>query len=520
MVSKVAKLLKDRSQDKRRRIEAAALALFTTQGFHGTNNREIAKRAGVSTAAIYTHYPSKEALFIGLVEQHRALVAKWLRKTIAGLRDPLAKPDLTAFASAIRAKMRKDPEYFLLIFIDVVEFKNQHFRASFHDVPEWFRRALGPALANVSKQPGWCGQDPAFVLAAVYMYFVHYGLIEQHMGGRRHLGVSHEQAINQVVELLCGGLWRIPRGTARGNGQRKPSSGPVRQKLLEEAMQSRIDFIRLLSGRMWSAPPGIAVGKSRGVEPAPVPMMFLPEISSDRPDDTQLRIEAAALELFTTQGFHGTNIRDIAEKAGVSQGAIYTYYSSKEALFEKLVKTYRACMTAFHRRAVMLLIEPFSRDGLKLLAMAIRSMVYDDAQHWLLLFIDILEFKNRHFADMYRDVPGGIRQLLRPVLDKVADQPGWCGQDPAFALAAIYLFFFAYFVVERHMHGNQHLGVTEEEAIERLIDLLSTGMWQVPAVSPSKRTRRRRAADAATRADPSSSGYLAALIASPLSGAK
>ena len=143
MVSTVAKLLKDRSQDKRRRIEAAALALFTTQGFHGTNNREIAKRAGVSTAAIYTHYPSKEALFTGLVEQHRALVAKWLRKTIAGLRDPLAKPDLTAFASAIRAKMRKDPEYFLLIFIDVVEFKNQHFRASFHDVPEWFRRALG-----------------------------------------------------------------------------------------------------------------------------------------------------------------------------------------------------------------------------------------------------------------------------------------------------------------------------------------------------------------------------------------
>ena len=520
MVSKVAKPLKDRSQDKRRRIEAAALALLTTQGFHGTNNREIAKRAGVSTAAIYTHYPSKEALFTGLVEQHRALVAKWLRKTIAGLRDPLAKPDLTAFASAIRAKMRKDPEYFLLIFIDVVEFKNQHFRASFHDVPEWFRRALGPVLANVSNQPGWCGQDPAFVLAAVYMYFVHYGLIEQHMGGRRHLGVSNEQAIKQVVELLCGGLWRMPHRAARGNRQRKPSNGSDRQKLLEEAMQTRIDFIRLLSGRMWSAPPEIPVGKSRAGVPATVPMLFLPEISPDRPDDTQLRIEAAALELFTTQGFHGTNIRDIAEKAGVSQGAIYTYYSSKEALFEKLVKTYRACMNAFHRRAVMLLIEPFSRDGLKFLAMAIRSMVYDDAQHWLLLFIDVLEFKNRHFADMYRDVPGAMRQLLRPVLDKVADQPGWCGQDPAFALAAIYLFFFAYFVVERHMHGNQHLGVAEEEAIERLIDLLSTGMWEVPAVSPSKRVRRRAAADAATRADASSGDYLAALIASPLNGAK
>jgi AcrR family transcriptional regulator len=504
MVSKVVKLVKDRSQDKRRRIEAAALALFTTQGFHGTNNREIAKRAGVSTAAIYTHYPSKEALFTGLVEQHRALVAKWLRKTIAGLRDPLSKPDLTAFASAIRAKMRKDPEYFLLIFIDVVEFKNQHFRASFHDVPEWFRRALGPVLANVNKQAGWCGQDPAFVLAAVYMYFVHYGLIEQHMGGRRHLGVSNEQAIKQVVELLCGGLWRMPSGAARGNGRRKPSNGSDRQALLEEAMQSRIDFIRLSSGRMWSAPPEVPVGKARAGEPAPVPMLFLPEISPERPDDTQLRIEAAALELFSTQGFHGTNIRDIAEKAGVSQGAIYTYYSSKQALFEKLVKTYRACMNTFHRRAVMLLSEPFSRDGMRLLAVAIRSMVYDDAQHWLLLFIDILEFKNRHFADMYRDVPGAMRRLLRPVFDKVAGQTGWCGQDPGFALAAIYLFFFAYFVVERHMHGNQHLGVAEEEAIERLIDLLSTGIWDVPAVPQAKRIRRRGTAAATPRADASS----------------
>jgi hypothetical protein len=70
------------------------------------------------------------------------------------------------------------------------------------------------------------------------------------------------------------------------------------------------------------------------------------------------------------------------------------------------------------------------------------------------------------------------------------------------------------------MHGNQHLGVAEEEAIERLIDLLSTGMWNAPSVSQAKRSRRRRAANAATRADASSSAYLPALIASPLNGAK
>jgi hypothetical protein len=60
----------------------------------------------------------------------------------------------------------------------------------------------------------------------------------------------------------------------------------------------------------------------------------------------------------------------------------------------------------------------------------------------------------------------------------VKKQEGWCGEDPAFALAAIYLYFFTYFTVERLMHGgNQHLGVSDEQAIERFVDLLSHGVW-------------------------------------------
>jgi hypothetical protein len=45
-------------------------------------------------------------------------------------------------------------------------------------------------------------------------------------------------------------------------------------------------------------------------------------------------------------------------------------------------------------------------------------------------------------------------------------------------------------------------------------------MWDAAAVSPNKRIRQRRPAAAAARSEPSSGGYLAALIASPLNGAK
>jgi hypothetical protein len=107
----------------------------------------------------------------------------------------------------------------------------------------------------------------------------------------------------------------------------------------------------------------------------------------------------------------------------------------------------------------------------------VRSIVYDESAFLLLMFIDVIEFKNRHFAALFHDIPAQFRHLLGPVLNQAKRRPGWCGQDPAFVLATIYLFFYNYFVIERHMLGNQHLGPPEQEAIERLIDVLSTGLW-------------------------------------------
>ncbi len=52
--------------------------------------------------------------------------------------------------------------------------------------------------------------------------------------------------------------------------------------------------------------------------------------------DTKERIEVAALELFVYRGIDGTSIGDIARKAGVSQGALYNHYPSKEQLAYQL----------------------------------------------------------------------------------------------------------------------------------------------------------------------------------------
>ncbi|MEI9987394.1 MAG: TetR/AcrR family transcriptional regulator [Aliidongia sp.] len=83
-----AKPGRDRTVENQKRIEAAALALFTTQGYHGTNNREIADRAGVSTSAIYLHYSSKEAIFVDLAQKCRSQMTAWFEGAVTGLKDP------------------------------------------------------------------------------------------------------------------------------------------------------------------------------------------------------------------------------------------------------------------------------------------------------------------------------------------------------------------------------------------------------------------------------------------------
>ena len=485
------KIAKERTEANQRRIEAAALRLFTTQGFHGTNNREIAEMVGVSTGSIYTYFPSKEAIFANLARKHRSHLSGWLKAAVAGLKEPLSKPALKKLAAAIESAMDRDPQFFLMLLGDVIEFNNKHFREVFHDVPQQFRQVLGAKLEQIRRQPGWRGEDPAFVLASVYLYFFTYFLMEKHMQGEQHLGVSNERATECFIDLLFHGLWKPPRSGHR-DSPNKPGERLARRRMMQEADRDRVDYIRFLSGRLWNLPPDLLPHKSTASRGHPVqgPILFLPAIPRNRIDENQLQIEAAALELFTRQGFHGTNIRDIAEKAEVSQGTIYTYYASKEAVFEGLVRSYRFSMRKFLERLFRVLEEPFSRNSLRLFAAAMRSMVYEDAEYWLLMYIDVIEFKNRHFLKVFHDVPEQFRRLLGPAAAQVKKQPGWCGLDPALAMAMIFFYFHTYFVIERLMHGNQHLGVDDDEAVERFVDLLSDGLWT--AAVPHKRARKTR----------------------------
>ncbi|HIY73441.1 MAG TPA: TetR/AcrR family transcriptional regulator [Candidatus Intestinimonas merdavium] len=64
----------------------------------------------------------------------------------------------------------------------------------------------------------------------------------------------------------------------------------------------------------------------------------------ERSSSTLENIQQAALSEFLEKGFLGASLRQIVKNAGVTTGALYGYFSSKEALFASIVEPHAAAL--------------------------------------------------------------------------------------------------------------------------------------------------------------------------------
>lgn len=49
----------------------------------------------------------------------------------------------------------------------------------------------------------------------------------------------------------------------------------------------------------------------------------------------------AAVRLFSTKGYNGTTMRDIAREVGIKESSIYNHYSGKEAIFQSILEYHK-----------------------------------------------------------------------------------------------------------------------------------------------------------------------------------
>jgi AcrR family transcriptional regulator len=199
----------------------------------------------------------------------------------------------------------------------------------------------------------------------------------------------------------------------------------------------------------------------------------MPKLLHGTVEKNKLKIERAALQLFTRKGFHGTTVREIAKKAGISMGKLYIYYDTKEDIFVDLADHLGRKIEAVRQKELIPLMASLDPDSLRKLAKAIGQVVSENLDYWRLMYIDVVEFRHKHFIHSFREIAGGLRTYANAVIrgSKVTFP---AGVDPSLAYTTIYLHFFTYFLTEELFGAKRHLGMSDEEAIDQLV-LLYTG---------------------------------------------
>ena len=120
----------------------AAEFLFQRQGYHGTSMRQLARFAGVTPAAIYNHYPSKEDIFIALLKArlpHRAL-ALAVQQAEGDNAEELLRDGIRRMREAMQDRF----DSLRLGFIEVLEFEGRH-------LPLVLPELLSPAMSFLER---------------------------------------------------------------------------------------------------------------------------------------------------------------------------------------------------------------------------------------------------------------------------------------------------------------------------------------------------------------------------------
>lgn len=199
----------------RRRILAAALRLFSRNGFHATSIRGLARSVGLTEAAIYYHFPSKRAIMEALYEQRGFMVALDELEQLPG-SVPLEQQ---LIANALASARLWDDNTDLLRMVTLEVLRGDRAAATLHqELMERWRRGIRRLLARYQER----GEiDPSLSIAQaadswVSLMFGTFMARLLVLGGSprrsRFLTAEFQQQVQEAASRFARGLRGEPQG--------------------------------------------------------------------------------------------------------------------------------------------------------------------------------------------------------------------------------------------------------------------------------------------------------------------
>jgi TetR/AcrR family transcriptional regulator len=202
--SRVVPRRRPAAADRRDQILREAMSCFATNGFRGTTTRELAARVGITEAALYRYFPSKEALYGAIIDRKTAAPA--LHESLDA--SALAGDDravLGGLARAVLERGQADPEFMRILTFTALEghaLSEPFFAARVRRLREFLAEYLARRVAEGAFRP----IDP--VLAArAFLGMVFDELTARVVFGQGALQ-SHplEEVVENFVSIFLGGV--------------------------------------------------------------------------------------------------------------------------------------------------------------------------------------------------------------------------------------------------------------------------------------------------------------------------
>lgn len=171
--------------------------------------------------------------------------------------------------------------------------------------------------------------------------------------------------------------------------------------------------------------------------------------------NTRERILEVSLELFAQSGYLGTSMSDIAKQLGITKGALYKHYRSKQEILDRIVERMNEMDYARAAEYEMPETEPdgFAEAYLHTPVGKIRA--YSEAQfdHWtkepfaanFRRMLTLEQYREPKLAQLYQDyLAGGPLQYMAAIFRRLADSDEAAMQlalefyGPMFLLYSVY----------------------------------------------------------------------------------